>query len=53
VDVRHEVILAWHITAATESDAGQIPELVKQAQDNLPEAYRQLTFWKLGFSMGF
>ncbi|MGC9261491.1 MAG: transposase [Phycisphaerae bacterium] len=36
VDVRHEVILAWHITAATESDAGQIPELVQQAQGNLP-----------------
>ena len=37
VDVRHEVILAWHITSATESDAGQIPELVKQAKSNLPD----------------
>ena len=37
VDVKHEVILAWHVTSATESDAGQIPELIRQAQGNLPE----------------
>jgi hypothetical protein len=37
VDVKHEVILAWHVTSATESDAGQIPELIRQAKGNLPD----------------
>lgn len=36
VDVKHEVILSWQITSATESDVGQIPELVRQAKANLP-----------------
>ncbi len=36
VDVRHEVIVAWQVTSATASDAGQIPELLSQAQGNLP-----------------
>ena len=37
VDVKHEVILAWQITSATQSDVGQIPELVRQAKAHLPE----------------
>ena len=37
VDVRHEVALAWEVTAATASDAGMIPTLLGQARRVLPE----------------
>ncbi|MGC8553509.1 MAG: transposase, partial [Phycisphaerae bacterium] len=37
VDVKHEVIISWDITSATQADVGQIPELVRQAKAHLPE----------------
>jgi len=37
VDVKHEVIVAWTITAATTHDAQVIPVLVEQAKRGLPE----------------
>lgn len=37
VDVKHEVVVAWTITAATGSDAGQLPALLEAAQAVLPE----------------
>ncbi len=37
VDVKHEVILAWQVTAATTSDAEIIPRLLEQARRVLPE----------------
>ena len=37
VDVKHEVILAWQVTAATTSDAQVIPRLLEKAQRVLPE----------------
>jgi hypothetical protein len=37
VDVKHEVVVAWTITPATGSDAGQIPALLSAAQAVLPE----------------
>lgn len=37
VDVRHEVIIAWEVTAATTSDAQIIPQLLEQANRVLPE----------------
>lgn len=36
VDVKHEVVLAYHITNTKTGDNDMIPELVHQAQDNLP-----------------
>lgn len=36
VDVKHEVTLAYHITDTKAGDNERIPELVEQAQDNLP-----------------
>ncbi|MDA8378933.1 MAG: transposase [Planctomycetia bacterium] len=37
VDVKHEVILTWHITTATDDDAGEIPKLLAQALSNVPQ----------------
>lgn len=37
VDVKHEVIVAWHVTPATESDAEIIPLLLEKANRVLPE----------------
>ncbi len=37
VDVKHEVIIAWRVTAATTSDAEIIPQLLQQAGRVLPE----------------
>lgn len=37
VDVKHEVIVAWHVTPATVSDAEIIPLLLEKAQRVLPE----------------
>jgi hypothetical protein len=37
VDVKHEVILAWRVTAASASDAGVIPQLLEDAQRVLPQ----------------
>jgi len=36
VDVKHEVILAWQITAANVGDNQVLPKLLAQAQANLP-----------------
>jgi DDE family transposase/transposase-like protein DUF772 len=36
VDVKHEVTLAYHITGTKAGDNERIPELVRQAQHNLP-----------------
>jgi hypothetical protein len=36
VDVKHEVILAWQITAANVGDNTMVPALLKQAEGNLP-----------------
>jgi Transposase DDE domain/Transposase domain (DUF772) len=38
VDVKHEVALAYHITDTKAGDNERIPELVEQAQKNLPPA---------------
>lgn len=37
VDVKHEVILAWHVTSTKTTDGDMIEPLVEQAKDNLPE----------------
>lgn len=37
VDVKHEVALAYHITDTKAGDNERIPELVEQAQNNLPD----------------
>ena len=37
MDVKHEVILTWHITTATDDDAGEIPKLLAQALSNVPQ----------------
>lgn len=37
VDVKHEVILAWQITAANVGDNEVLPPLLAQAQANLPQ----------------
>jgi hypothetical protein len=37
VDVKHEVALAYHITDTKAGDNERIPDLVEQAQQNLPE----------------
>jgi hypothetical protein len=36
VDVKHEVIVAWHVTPATVSDAAIIPLLLEKAKGVLP-----------------
>ena len=36
VDVKHEVVLSYHITNTKSGDNDMIPALVEQAQDNLP-----------------
>ena len=36
VDVKHEVIVSWDITSATQADVERIPELVRQAKAHLP-----------------
>lgn len=36
VDVKHEVALAYHVTDTKAGDNERIPELVEQAQQNLP-----------------
>lgn len=36
VDVKHEVVLAWRITSTKVGDNEALPELVEQAQANLP-----------------
>jgi len=36
VDVKHEVVLAWQITAANVGDNAVLPQLLAQAQANLP-----------------
>lgn len=36
VDVRHEVVVAWHVTPATASDARTLPVLLEKAQRVLP-----------------
>ena len=36
VDVRHEVVIAWHMTPATASDARTLPALLTKAQRVLP-----------------
>src|SRR6185436_14021390 len=36
VDVKHEVALAYHVTDTKAGDNERIPELVEQAQKNLP-----------------
>jgi hypothetical protein len=36
VDIKHEVILAWHITPASSADVTQIPGLLEQVQKVLP-----------------
>jgi hypothetical protein len=37
VDAKHEVVLAYEVTTANSADNQTIPELVRQAQANLPE----------------
>jgi hypothetical protein len=37
VDVKHEVILAWQVTAANVGDNELLPRLLAQAQANLPD----------------
>ena len=37
VDVRHEVALAWRISATSRGDNEELPALVAQARSNLPE----------------
>lgn len=37
VDVKHEVIVAWQISAANVGDNEMLPHLLAQAQANLPE----------------
>jgi len=37
VDVRHEVVLAYRVSSTREGDNEVLPELVAQAQANLPE----------------
>jgi hypothetical protein len=37
VDVKHEVILAWHITSTKVTDGDMIEPLIEQAENNLPE----------------
>ena len=37
VDVRHEVVLAYRITAAREADNRVLPDLLRSAQANLPQ----------------
>ena len=37
VDVKHEVVLAYHITDTKAGDNERVPALVEQAQANLPE----------------
>ena len=37
VDVKHEVVLAWRITAAKEADNVALPKLLTQARRNLPD----------------
>lgn len=37
VDVKHEVVLSYHVSDTKTGDNDMIPDLVKQAQDNLPE----------------
>jgi hypothetical protein len=36
VDVKHEVALAYHVTDTKAGDNDRIPELVRQAKENLP-----------------
>lgn len=36
VDVKHEVVLAYQVTSANASDSGQIKDLVRRAQANVP-----------------
>jgi hypothetical protein len=36
VDVKHEVILAWQVTSTKTGDNEALPELLEQAQGNLP-----------------
>jgi hypothetical protein len=36
VDVKHEVVLAWRITPANVGDNESLPQLLEQAQANLP-----------------
>jgi hypothetical protein len=36
VDVKHEVVLGWHITAANVGDNQALPQVLAQAQANLP-----------------
>jgi hypothetical protein len=36
VDVKHEVVLAFHVTDTKTGDNDMIPDLVAQAKDNLP-----------------
>ena len=44
VDVQHEVALAYHVTDTKAGDNDLIPELVAQAQQNLPpERIKTLT----------
>lgn len=37
VDVKHEVILAWHVTSTKVTDGEMIAPLIEQAESNLPE----------------
>jgi len=37
VDVKHEVILAWHITSTKVTDGDMIDPLIEQAKSNLPK----------------
>ena len=47
VDVQHEVALAYHVTDTKAGDNDLIPELVAQAQQNLPpERIKTLTYDK-------
>jgi hypothetical protein len=41
VDVKHEVIVAWQISAANVGDNELLPQLLTQAQANLPEGRMQ------------
>lgn len=37
VDKRHEVVLAWSITAANVADNEELPSVIEQAEENLPK----------------
>jgi hypothetical protein len=37
VDAKHEVVLAYQVTTASAADCKSLPDLLKQAQGNLPE----------------